>query len=113
MADPHRIVEKKASPTSQTIAEDLARAITARGWSAPAALLLELMRPLAFVGSQLLLVVEPLAGPSAHGRSVRRYSEWLQNRHNIDLLLQRIETHSQGATSGVSAAEEDRCSFLR
>jgi hypothetical protein len=109
----HRATTKGISPTSQDMAEDLAQAIITRGWNAPATLLLEMMRPLAFVGSQLLLVIEPLAGPSAQGRSMRRYAEWLQDRRNVDLLLQRIETHSQGATSDASAAEEDRCRSLR
>jgi hypothetical protein len=102
------IAEGAASPASQGIVEDLAQAITTRGWNAPATLLLELLRPLAFVGSQLLLVVEPLAGRGAQARSMRRYSQWLQDRRNIDLLLQRIETRDQGA-----AVEEDACRSLR
>ena len=109
----HRATTTGTSPTSQDMAEDLAQAIITRGWNAPATLLLELMRPLAFVGSQLLLVIEPLAGPSAQGRSMRHYAEWLQDRRNVDLLLQRIETHSQGAAVDAAALEEDACRSLR
>jgi hypothetical protein len=72
-----------------------------------------MMRPLAFVGSQVLLVIEPLAGPSAQGRSLRRYAEWLQDRRNVDRLLQRIEAHSQGAAADASTLEEDACRSLR
>jgi hypothetical protein len=113
ITEQHRATAEGASSASQDMAEELAQAIITRGWNAPATLLLEMMRPLSFVGSQLLLVIEPLAGPSAQGRSMRRYAEWLQDRRNVDLLLQRIEAHHQGTASDAAAREEDACRSWR
>jgi hypothetical protein len=68
----------------------LAGAIRRRGLAVPATLLLEMARPLSVVGSQLLLLVEPLMRPLV-GLDGQRYATLLEDRHNLERLLDALE----------------------
>jgi hypothetical protein len=57
---------------------------------APAMIGLELLRPLSFVGSQLLLLLEPFYAPWA-GPTGRRAVRLLEDRRNITRLLALLE----------------------
>lgn len=68
-----------------------ALSLTERGLATPAILLLELLKPLSFVGSQLLVAADPLLEAFV-GNAGRRYARLLEDRRNIDRLLQALET---------------------
>lgn len=72
--------------------EELALRIEQAGLSGPARLLLVGGRPVSFVGSQFLLLLQPLAqiGFGEQNR-LGRYSRLLENRANLDSLLARLE----------------------
>ena len=63
---------------------DLAVNIAGRGLAAPATLLIELVRPLGFLGSQLVLMLEPLGGDRA--------ALWLQRARRLLEEPQQLET---------------------
>lgn len=65
----------------------LAGWITARGLESPAILLFELAKPLALLGSQALLVLQPLVGGAL--------DEWaglLEDPDTIDQIVDRLES---------------------
>ena len=74
--------------------EDLIRALAAtlaqRGWRAPAMVLLEMLKPFSFIGSQAMLLFEPLLSPLLGGQA-RRYATLLEERANIERLLEALE----------------------
>lgn len=78
-----------ASPDGPS-AEALARALYERRLAAPAALLLELLKPWRFVASQLLVMTEPILGHSQK-RAARRHADWLQAPGGIESLLEALE----------------------
>ena len=67
-----------------------ALSLTERGLATPAILLLELLKPLSFLGSQLLIVADPLL-EALVGNAGRRYARLLEDRRNVDRLLQALE----------------------
>lgn len=69
----------------------MAQEISRRRLEAPAAFALELHRPLAFLGSQALLVAMPFFAGLVGPANVQKFSQLMEDRRNIDRLLDRIE----------------------
>ncbi|OGO06477.1 MAG: hypothetical protein A2Y73_02760 [Chloroflexi bacterium RBG_13_56_8] len=68
----------------------LALSISRQGLTVPATFLLELLKPFSFALSQFLLVADPLLAPLGVEMG-DRYGRLLEDRHNIDRLLDAIE----------------------
>ena len=75
--------------------------ILARGLSAPAVLFLEASKPLSFIGSQVLLLLQPVLGhigPTLgwfdDNHIVADYAELLEDPANVDHILTCLEHRS-------------------
>lgn len=68
------------------------------GLAGPAFLLLHGLRPLAFVGGQGLLFVQPLLPLERWRSSVGRLAEILEDRSRLENLLVVLERQLQGST---------------
>jgi len=77
-----------------------ARWIVDHNLVAPAVVLLELLKPLSFLGSQCLWLVAPLWGQSSAA-----YARLLEDRANVERLLRAIESPGPSAPD----REEDPC----
>jgi hypothetical protein len=64
----------------------LAGWIQARGLESPAILLFELTKPLAFLGSQAMLVLQPFTGGA-----LDEWADLLQDPAAIDQILERLD----------------------
>ena len=73
------------------ILDRIARALTARRLEVPAILALELHKPLAFLGSQALIVFTPLLAPAVGLENMQKATRLLDDRENIERLIVRIE----------------------
>ncbi len=82
--------EAKTAVTAEL--EKMASWIQQSGMNLPARLFLSTNRPLSFVSSQFLLVAQPLAR-FTFGKAdpTGRWSSLLENRANVDWLLNRLE----------------------
>lgn len=81
-----------------TLIEELAQKIHARGMSAPAVLFLEMHRPLAFVASQSLIMGSGFLAPLLGLEYTQRLVKLLESRENIVRLIDRIEElHAAGS----------------
>jgi hypothetical protein len=69
----------------------VAREVTRRRLEAPAILVLEMHRPLMFLGSQFLILFTPMLGPAFGLDNLHRLTALLQDRANLDRLLDRID----------------------
>jgi hypothetical protein len=65
----------------------LAEWITARGLESPAILVFELGKPLALLGSQALLVLQPLLGGA-----LDEWAELLEDPTTVEQILDRLES---------------------
>jgi hypothetical protein len=87
---------------SALIAEIAAR-VVARHLALPAVLFLESIKPLNRLAGQALLCLAPLCGLFVPCEAMDRFSDMLQDRRNIDMLIDAI--HQQDDTR---RAEADR-----
>lgn len=85
-------VEIELSPDERDgILERAARRVTERRLEVPVILALEMHRPLAFLGSQGLVVFTPMLAPLFGLRNLQVLQHLLADRQNLDRLLERIE----------------------
>lgn len=73
------------------LVDRVAREVAKRRMQAPALLFLETVRPLNFVGSQVLAFLQPIAGAVCQGIRWERLGAILEQRESIDLLIRKIE----------------------
>ena len=72
--------------------ERLAGWITARGLESPAILLLELSKPLALLGSQVLLVLHPFLGSALPQNALNEWADLLEDPVTVDQILDQLES---------------------
>ena len=99
--EPEGEAEARRARREQVI-EKLARAIVARRLQAPAALFIELNRPLGFLYSQATYFARPFLGFFLAAGDVEAAAEALDDPKALDQLLARIEEPTGEAGSGKS-----------
>jgi hypothetical protein len=62
------------------------------GMTSPAILLLEMHKPLAFVGAQMLLAAQPFLSFWWRDQDLRDLAFLLEDRANVDALIARLES---------------------
>ena len=73
------------------LVEKLARAVVDRNLTAPAIFMLESMKPLSFIGSQVMVFLDPLVRSVFTLKNYDDVRLALEERENVELLLVRIE----------------------
>jgi len=79
---------------------EIAARVRAAGLASAAVLWLASLRPLSFMGSQLLHVAAPLLDVLVSGRGHQRLARLLESRENLDLLLRHLEADDGPAGDG-------------
>ena len=90
-----------------TFVEKFANKITDLGLTAPAILLLESHRPLAFVGSQLLLVAQPTLDIFLPQNVVKNTANLLSNSDQLESLIVQLENNSTYSKETRAKLSED------
>ena len=85
---------------------NLAKAIAKRGLSAPAILFLESVKPMNFLGSQVIVFLEPLVKSVFPFHSYSEFAALLENRDCIERLILELERLS--VESSRSWKEEEK-----
>lgn len=73
------------------ILEKFAQTVVARRLDTPAILFLEMVRPLNFLGSQMVFAAVPIAGLFANERELNEVARALEHRGAVGCLISRIE----------------------
>ncbi len=81
--------------TEAALVERAARWIVEKGLATPAVLLLEMHKPVAPIGSMMLLGAMPFLGPFVGFGVIERASLFAEDRGNIERLITRIEELSE------------------
>lgn len=82
------------------IIERAAEEIVKRGLAAPALLFIEMAKPINFLGSQLLVAVDPFISSILSSGDYRKFSILMEDDENVERLLQAIERLSRGDKNG-------------
>ncbi len=88
---------------SQQLIEQMTQQITRWGLTLPALLFLQVTRPLSFIGSQGLLLCQPLLSFFYDAPSISDYAGLLSDRANVDRLVARL---AEGSHLGCSGSKE-------
>jgi len=78
-------------PSKETLIEDVAEGICRRGMSGPAIFLLESVKPLNFIGSQVAHALTPMASLLVDWRKWESLAEALEERDTLERLISKIE----------------------
>lgn len=76
----------------QQLIDRCARRIADLGLTAPAILFLEMHKPLAFLGAQLLLVMQPFLSLGFDDADLRDVAAIIEQRDGVEELVQRLES---------------------
>lgn len=87
----HTPDQARLSPQQQELADRLAGRIVRLGLGPVALLFIESVRPLNFVGSQLLHFLAPFVQAFGHFSDYDTLAALLENRRSVDRLLEAIE----------------------
>ena len=74
--------------------ERVARQVVGRGLTVPAILFLESMKPLSFLGGQLMAFCSPFVHLMVDAKSYDTFAASIERRENVERLICRIEALS-------------------
>ena len=77
--------------SDKELISNLAKKIVRHGLAVPAIFFLEMVKYLAFFGSQLLVFFGPIITVFIASHSYYKYAELLEDRKNVEFLLTEIE----------------------
>jgi len=69
----------------------LARRVVALQMAAPAVFMLETSKPLSYIASQALIVLEPIVQSVFEFRDYQTLQQMMEKRENVEKLIRRIE----------------------
>ncbi len=79
------------SPEDLALLDRVAGQVARRGLTGPVILALESVRPLSFLGSQVLVALKPFAELILAAEDYDRFTCIMERREGVEILLQRIE----------------------
>jgi hypothetical protein len=86
----------------------LADKVVKRGLSVPTIFFLESSKPLSYIGSQAMVFFGPFVRILFESPNYYRYSEMLEERSNVELLLQMIEEREAERSRAEKEARDAR-----
>jgi hypothetical protein len=90
--------DQRATDDRAKFLEKLATGICDRGYGTAAVFLLESVRPLNFIGSQVLYALGPVASLIIDQSKWEKMAEALEDRKTIEQLIRRIEAREHGSS---------------
>jgi hypothetical protein len=85
---------------NMAVLDKAARIIVRKRLEAPVIMFLQTVSPLSFLGSQLLLVLEPIVGPFFKEEDYKKLVRILEHRDGIDRFICKIEHLSKESQHG-------------
>jgi len=84
--------DNELSPEQRdALVEKIARAVVDRNLTAPAVFFLESVKPLSFIGSQVMVFFDPIVRSVFTLRGYNEVRLAMEDRQNVEILLRRIE----------------------
>ncbi len=94
-------MEKKESaltPKQEELLDKLARKVAKWQMGVPAIMFLETIKPLSFIGSQVLVFLDPFVRSIFNLTDYEEYTRLMEDRRNVELLICKIEDMSSQST---------------
>jgi hypothetical protein len=91
--DPEKILPEEAN----AVLDKLAHKVVDKGWTIPAILFLESVKPLNYIGSQAMVFFEPIVQSVFNFRDYDTLRTALEKRETLEILLLKIEDYDATA----------------
>ena len=94
-------VERRGSaltPRQEELLEKLAKKVARWQMGVPAMMFLETIKPLSFIGSQVLVFLDPIVKSVFNSSDYDEYTKLMEDRKNVELLIRKIEDMSFPST---------------
>ncbi len=95
--------ENPLPPEEEAVLDKVAHKVVDRGMTIPAILALESVKPLNYIGSQLMVFFEPIVQSLFNFKDYDNFRSALEKRATIEILLLKIEKYD-----AISVAREKR-----
>lgn len=82
------------TPKQEEILEKVARKVVRWQMGVPAIMFLETIKPLSFIGSQVLVFLDPFVKSIFNLADYGEYTKLMEDRRNVELLIRKIEDMS-------------------
>jgi hypothetical protein len=89
--------KQKLTPQQEKILDKIAKKVVYWKMSVPAILFLESVKPLNYIGSQMMAFFEPFVQTLFSWKDYEEFRKMMEERGTIELLLQRIERFEEEA----------------
>jgi hypothetical protein len=89
--------KQKLTPQQEEILDKIAKKVVYWKMSVPAILFLESVKPLNYIGSQMMAFFEPFVQTLFSWKDYEEFRKMMEERGTIELLLQRIERFEEEA----------------
>ncbi|MBD3237497.1 MAG: hypothetical protein GF330_12395 [Candidatus Eisenbacteria bacterium] len=102
--DPRRLIQESGGPPPESgemsddeLLDAVAKRVVRMGLAVPAVFFLESTKPLSFVGSQVLVFLEPFVGAFLSVHNYQRFARLMEDRRNLETLIQKVEARDEEA----------------
>jgi len=102
--------EQPANPgemSGEELLDAVAKRIVQMRLAVPAVFFLESSKPLSFVGSQVLVFLQPFVEAFLTVRNYQRFAHLMEDRKNVELLIRRIEDRDEDARAEEKRAKQE------
>jgi hypothetical protein len=89
------------NPEERAVLEKIADLAVRRGMAVPAVMFLESVRPLNFVGSQVMAFFQPIVGNAIFPAEYGHLTRALERRPTVGLLIEMIEAREAGRAASL------------
>jgi len=85
------------TPEQDEVLEKVAKKVVEKRMTVPALMFIESVKPLNFIGSQVMVFFEPIVQALFDFKSYNIFREIIEERDNVEILMQKIEKHDAKA----------------
>jgi ABC-type uncharacterized transport system involved in gliding motility auxiliary subunit len=82
---------KTLTPDEQELMRKIAQKVVDWQMTVPAIIFLESVKPLSYIGTQVMVFFEPFVSAVFNVRDYNLFRQMMENRENVERLLQKIE----------------------
>jgi hypothetical protein len=100
--------DQKLSPRQEEILTKIAQKVVHWKMSVPAILFLETMKPLNYIGSQMMAFFEPMFQAVFSWKDYDEFRQMMEERGTVEKLLQRIENLDAEAQEREKTGKKER-----
>lgn len=101
------------TPEQDEVLEKVARKVVEKRMTVPALMFIESVKPLNFIGSQVMVFFEPIVQTIFDFKGYTIFREAIEDRENVELLMQKIEKHDAEAVKLEKAYKKMRREHLK